>query len=581
MIKPYLTEVKIVFGILSKKIKKRMRLMLVMLSISGFLESLTIGLFIPLIGIILEKKTNYPVLNNFYDYSEIEINDLLIIIVCIILVVYLIKSIFLTFLEFGIQKMINTIKAELTSTLFQKYVNAPYKFHLKNNSSILLRNLTTEISAFCYGIIEPILMLAKEFFIIIFLVTLLFIFDYRISIFAFLFGLTLIISVKIILKKLLYRLGKEAMNYRGETNKIILEALQGIKFIKSYKIESNFIERLLKNLYSVAKIKGKETAITSMPRIWIELVVLVILAILGFCFFVLDLPMVSYLSFISLFLIAMLKMLPSFLSLIRTVNSYQSHKPSIDFIKKEFDEITALNEKQERNSINEVLKFDKKFIIKNISFKYHEQKQNIIDNLSLTINKQNELICIYGDSGVGKTTLIDILIGLHSPHEGEFYLDNKLVNQKTLRGKIFGYVPQNIYLFDDTIKNNILIKNDIKISDDHYNKVLSQCDLSEFIDSLPDKDKTFIGENGAQISGGQRQRIGLARALVNEAKILVLDEATSALDNETEQAVMDAVNNLNKNITVILIAHRLNTVKNCNIIFKLEKGQIIKQEAAE
>ena len=574
MIKPYLTEVKIVFGILSKKIKKRMRLMLVMLSISGFLESLTIGLFIPLIGIILEKKTNYPFLNNFYDYSEIEINDLLIIIVCIILVVYLIKSIFLTFLEFGIQKMINTIKAELTSTLFQKYVNAPYKFHLKNNSSILLRNLTTEISAFCYGIIEPILMLAKEFFIIIFLVTLLFIFDYRISIFAFLFGLTLIISVKIILKKLLYRLGKEAMNYRGEANKIILEALQGIKFIKSYKIESNFIERLLKNLYSVAKIKGKETAITSMPRIWIELVVLVILAILGFCFFVLDLPMVSYLSFISLFLIAMLKMLPSFLSLIRTVNSYQSHKPSIDFIKKEFDEITAFNEKQERNSINEVLKFDKEFIIKNISFKYHEQKQNIIDNLSLTINKQNELICIYGDSGVGKTTLIDILIGLHSPHEGEFYLDNKLVNQKTLRGKIFGYVPQNIYLFDDTIKNNILIKNDIKISDDHYNKVLSQCDLSEFIDSLPDKDKTFIGENGAQISGGQRQRIGLARALANDAKILILDEATNALDKKTEINIFETLKKISLEKSIIIITHNQNLLNYCNKVYYLEQGKL-------
>ena len=574
MIKPYLTEVKTVFGILSKKIKKRMRLMLVMLSISGFLESLTIGLFIPLIGIILEKKTNYPFLNNFYDYSEIEINDLLIIIVCIILVVYLIKSIFLTFLEFGIQKMINTIKAELTSTLFQKYVNAPYKFHLKNNSSILLRNLTTEISAFCYGIIEPILMLAKEFFIIIFLVTLLFIFDYRISIFAFLFGLTLIISVKIILKKLLYRLGKEAMNYRGEANKIILEALQGIKFIKSYKIESNFIERLLKNLYSIAKIKGKETAIASMPRIWIELVVLVILAILGFCFFVLDLPMVSYLSFISLFLIAMLKMLPSFLSLIRTVNSYQSHKPSIDFIKKEFDEITAFNEKQERNSINEVLKFDKEFIIKNISFKYHEQKQNIIDNLSLTINKQNELICIYGDSGVGKTTLIDILIGLHSPHEGEFYLDNKLVNQKTLRGKIFGYVPQNIYLFDDTIKNNILIKNDIKISDDHYNKVLSQCDLSEFIDSLPDKDKTFIGENGAQISGGQRQRIGLARALANDAKILILDEATNALDKKTEINIFETLKKISLEKSIIIITHNQNLLNYCNKVYYLEQGKL-------
>jgi len=577
MIKPYLTEIKIVFSILSKKIKKRMRLMLVMLSISGFLESLTIGLFIPLIGIILEKKTNYPILNNFYDYSEIEINDLLIIIVSIILVVYLIKSIFLTFLEFGIQKMINTIKAELTSVLFQKYVNAPYKYHLKNNSSILLRNLTTEISGFCYGIIEPILMLAKEFFIIIFLVTLLLIFDYRISIFAFLFGLILIISVKSILKKLLYRLGKEAMNYRGEANKIILEALQGIKFIKSYKIESNFIQRLLKNLYSSAKIKGKQTAITSMPRIWIELVVLVILAILGFCFFVLDLPIVSYLSFISLFLIAMLKMLPSFLSLIRVINSYQTHKPSIDFIKKEFDEIIAPNGKQERNLINEVLKFDKEFIIKSISFKYHEQKQNIIDNLSLTINKQNELICIYGDSGVGKTTLIDILIGLHSPHEGEFYLDNKLVNQRTLRGKIFGYVPQNIYLFDDTIKNNILIKNDIKISDDHYNKVLRQCDLSEFINSLPDKDKTFIGENGAQISGGQRQRIGLARALANDAKILILDEATNALDKKTETNIFETLKKISLEKSILIITHNQNLLNYCNKVYYLEQGKL-KQE---
>ena len=198
--KKYLSEIKIVFSILPSQLKKRMRLMLTMLSISGFLESLTIGLFIPLIAIISEKKTNIPFLNNFYDFSKIEINEVLVLVLSLILIVYLIKSIFLNYLEFGIQRLINDIRVELTSELFKKYINSKYEFHLKNNSSILLRNLTVEIVSFCHGIIGPILILAKEFFIIVFITILLFLFDYKISIFTFSFGIILIFSIKAILK---------------------------------------------------------------------------------------------------------------------------------------------------------------------------------------------------------------------------------------------------------------------------------------------------------------------------------------------------------------------------------------------
>ncbi len=575
--KKYLSEIKIVFSILPSQLKKRMRLMLTMLSISGFLESLTIGLFIPLIAIISEKKTNIPFLNNFYDFSKIEINEVLVLVLSLILIVYLIKSIFLTYLEFGIQRLINDIRVELTSELFKKYINSKYEFHLKNNSSILLRNLTVEIVSFCHGIIGPILILAKEFFIIVFITILLFLFDYKISIFTFSFGIILIFSIKTILKKLLYTLGLKAMNFRGEANKIIIESLQGIKFIKSYKIEDNFINRLLKNLKFSAEIKSKETAIHSVPRIWIELLVLITLSLIGLYFFIFNISMSEYFSFISLFLIAMLKMLPSFMSAIRTINGYQSYKPSIDFIKKELEEREENNELKKEKLTNKKVELNKELIIDNISFMYKGQKQNIIENLNLKINKEGDLIGIFGDSGVGKTTLIDILIGLHNPHKGQFYLDNNLIEQKSIRGKIFGYVPQFIYLFDDNIKNNILITNDKEISEEDYKKVLNQCDLSKFIDSLPDGDKTLIGENGAQISGGQRQRIGLARALAHDAKILILDEATSALDKRTEDNIFDTLKKISVKKSILIITHNRNLLNYCNKIYCLKDGNL-KQE---
>jgi ABC-type multidrug transport system fused ATPase/permease subunit len=575
--KDYLKELKIIFSIIPKKLRKRMQFMLSMYSISGFLESLTIGLFIPIIAIITEKKINFPFLNNFYDVSKIEKNEIIFLIIGLILIVYLIKSIFLTYLEFGIQKLINDIRVELVCILFKKYINSPYKFHLKNNSSILLRNLTVEIVGFCHGIIAPILILAKEFFIITFIVILLFLFDYKISIFTFLFGIILIFSIKKILRKILYTLGLKGMNYRGEANKIILESFQGIKFIKSYKLEDNFINRLLKNLQITATVKAKETAIQSVPRIWIELLVLITLSLLGLYFYIFNISMSVYVSFITLFLIAMIKMLPSFMSAIRIINGYQAYKASIDFIKKELDEITDYKEFQNEETINNKIEFNKELVIDNISFKYDGQKKNIIENLSLKINQKSELIGIFGDSGVGKTTLIDILIGLHNPNKGKFYLDGNLVEQNLIRGKVFGYVPQFIYLFDDTIKNNILISNNKKISEEYYNEILEQCDLLEFINSLPEGSNTFIGENGAQISGGQRQRIGLARALINDAKILILDEATSALDKRTEDNIFDTLKKISLKKSILIITHNRNLLNYCDKIYCLKDGNF-KQE---
>lgn len=485
----------------------------------------------------------------------------------------------MSYVEFGTQKLINKVKKEITSQLFKKYLENSYKFYLRNNSSILLRNLTTEVIAFTNGIIQSVLMISKEFFIILFLIILLFIFNYKISIFVFTFGLILIFSIKILLKKILFNLAEKRMDYRGKENKTLLETLQGIKFIKSYNIENNFINKLNPILQVIVDLKSKETTIQLLPRIWIEVIILILLALIGTYFYFFDLGMNLYLSFISLFLISMLKMLPSFIAISRSINSYQAYKPSINFIKKELSSTTyETQQSNNESSDGKIFKFDNDFEIKNIDFKYDNQKVKIFENLNFKINKKEDLIGIYGESGVGKTTLIDILIGLHNPQKGDFLIDGESVDQNSIKGVIFGYVPQSIYLFDESIKNNILIGQKMKLSDANYNDILKQSDLIEFINSLPDGDNTLIGENGAQISGGQKQRIGIARALANKTKILIFDEATSALDQKSEDNIFETIKKLSRKKSIIIITHNKKLLDYCNIIYCLKNKKLEKEK---
>ena len=474
--------------------------------------------------------------------------------------------------------MVNNVKAELTSALFKKYINSSYKFHLKNNSAVLLRNLTSEVIAFSNGIVHPILLISKEFFIITFLIILIFIFDYKVSFFVISFGAILILSFRFLLKKILYKLAKKRMDYRGKENKTILESLQGIKFVKSYNIENNFISKLIPILEVTANLKSKETTVKVLPRIWIELIILILLGLIGSYYFFFEKGMNAYISFISLFLITMIRMLPSFIATTNSINTYQSYKPSIDFIKKELRNNDYEEENIDEKKIENNLIFNQDLKIQNIDFRYDDKKLNILENLNLKINKKDDLIGIYGESGVGKTTLIDILMGLHKPQKGKFYIDDTLVKQNFMKGKIFGYVPQSIYLFDDSIKNNILMGQQLEIKDEDYQKILNQSDLSKFINSLSEGDNTLIGENGAQISGGQKQRIGIARALANNAQLLILDEATSGLDKKSEENILDTIKKISKEKSVLIITHNRKILDYCNSIYCLKNKNLHKEK---
>jgi ABC-type multidrug transport system fused ATPase/permease subunit len=250
--------------------------------------------------------------------------------------------------------------------------------------------------------------------------------------------------------------------------------------------------------------------------------------------------------------------------------------PSINKLYEELKDLKSL--KYTKN--NNILILNKFIKLNHVYYNYPDSSRTALEDINLIIPSKSTVGFI-GPTGSGKTTIIDIILGLFKPQKGTIEIDGKVINEKNTRDwqKSIGYVPQHIYLSDDTIMANIAFGVEKKnINKDKVEKVSKIANLHQFVSSeLPQKYQTLIGERGVRLSGGQRQRIGIARALYNSPKVLILDEATSALDNQTEKVVMDAVNNLTKDITIIIIAHRLNTVKNCDIIFELNKGKLLRQ----
>jgi ABC-type multidrug transport system fused ATPase/permease subunit len=269
-------------------------------------------------------------------------------------------------------------------------------------------------------------------------------------------------------------------------------------------------------------------------------------------------------------------MIPSVNRILSSLQIIRSSMPSIDNLYLEFTKIENTRNELNINKGNETaFNFENRVEIRNVNYNYLNVDKTTLKNINIIINK-GDFIGIIGPSGSGKSTFIDIILGLLNPSSGEIFIDN--FNIKTnIRywQKLIGYVPQNIYLIDDTIKANIAFGlNDEDISDYLLNKCIKSAQLHEFIMSLENGINTIVGERGARLSGGQRQRIGIARALYHNPEILILDEATSSLDNDTENRIMDDINQLKGNKTIILIAHRLSTLNNCDKIIKIINGEL-------
>ena len=309
--------------------------------------------------------------------------------------------------------------------------------------------------------------------------------------------------------------------------------------------------------------------ISSLPRFFLELIS--IIGISGFAFYLIKVDNTNLFSTLGVFIAATFRIIPSINKIITSLQNLKYQDSSLDLL---VNESKKLGKENRQNKNYSLTKFDRTIKLKNINFKYSKKGISILKNIYLKINK-GEMIGIVGGSGSGKTTLIDIILGLHKPDSGEIIIDDLVIKDYKIKNLIkgIGYVPQNIFLIDDTIKNNIAlgIPPD-KINDEYLFSAIKNAQLDNFINDLPSGVETKVGEKGIQISGGQIQRIGIARALYNQPEILILDEATSALDNKTERNFIDSIEILKKKQTIIMIAHRMTSLKNCDKIFELDSG---------
>jgi ATP-binding cassette subfamily C protein len=490
---------------------------------------------------------------------------------------FLLKNIYLLLVNYILHKFIYNKYTKISTQLLKRYIEMPYINHLQTNSSFLQRNINTEVFWVFANIMIPGVTLLTELVIVISIViTLMYVDLVNTLIFGFSFGLVLSLTM-ILIKKKMDALGLISQNYFGEMIKSVNQSLGGIKLTKVSNSTKYFVDVFQSNVNRYSNNTSNLKNISQWPRYFIEVIVVfgIVIATIATTHGNLD----SEISLVQLsfFGIAAVRLMPSFNRITSSYTNIRYYSASLDVVCNELDNSSNIKQYSDKKR-NSYITFDKDIEFKDVDFIYPEAIKHSIKNLSFKI-KKGESIALIGESGSGKTTIVDLICGLLEPSDGVIMADGKNIfdNLHEWR-KMISYVPQNIYLLDDSLKNNIAYgKNSEDIDDDLIVRVSKLAMLDDYINGLEFGYETMIGENGVKMSGGQRQRLGIARALYNNPKILILDEGTAALDNKSQEYVINSINAIASEITVITIAHRLDTVKNSDLILLIEKGSVKKE----
>jgi len=566
-----LTGIRKINFLITKRQRLGLILLTVLLLIGMFFEVFGLGILLPAITIILNPNIiiENELVSSFSDLFGIDNHiQLVFAFLIIILVIYLFKTIFLVFLSFKQNRFLNNLTVYISNSLFKKYLNAPYSFHLLRNSTSLIKNLQIEVMYFQVYCLAFLTVLIEGGLVIAVIGTLIYIEPIGALSIGLFFGILSFIfysTFKLKLKK--WGLYREKLD--EQISKITIESLSVIKDLKVLGRENLFIESYSKLNYNKARILSNFSTISQLPRFYLELVS--ITGLVAFIFLMLfkgENPN-SLITILGVFVAATFRVIPSLNRILGALQNLKYYNKSIDLL---FNEMQIEDELTDNRTLN--FDFKKEIVFENVSFKYQSDSDFIFKSLNLKI-KKGETIGLVGSSGSGKSTFVDILIGLLSPTSGDIIVDGKRINEYTSSWqKKIGYISQDIHLIDDSIIKNIALGVDKdKINLDSINKAINSAQLQSFIKTLSKGIETHVGDKGVQISGGQRQRIGLARALYHNPEILILDEATSSLDDKTENEVMKSIELLSVNKTIIIIAHRLSTLSFCKKILQLKNSE--------
>ena len=551
-----------------------------LLFIGMLLETLGIGLVIPAFTLITQSNLaeKYPIVLPLLKILGNPSYERLVVIGMLTFVgVYVIKTLYLAFLAWRQAKFTFDIRANLSERLFSGYLLQPYTFHLQRNSAQLIRN-TIGHTASLTAVIQQCLLLLMEVLVLFGVSTMLFMVEPL--------GAILVLGVmgftawafNNVTRKHILKWGEESQFHEGLRIQHLQQGLGGAKDVKLLGRERNFIDRYNFHNIGSAKANQRQSILVALPRPMLELFAVMGLALLVTVMISQGRPIESLIPITGLFAAAAFRLLPS---VNRVISAVQTLRFSLPVINTLYDEISLLgNTKQITN--NGVFVLKDKLTLEQVRYNYPSTKSSALSEINLTIN-QGKSFGFIGDSGAGKSTLVDIILGLLTPISGAVKVDGVDI-QENVRGwqDQIGYVPQTIYLTDDTLRQNIAfgLPSD-QIDDTVVWRTIRDAQLENFVNSLPNGINTMVGERGIRLSGGQRQRIGIARSLYHDPSVLVLDEATSSLDMDTERSVMEAVRDLRGKKTILIVAHRLSTVEDCDYLYRLQQGKIISEGSVE
>lgn len=557
-------------------IERRKAMVLLFLMVVGMLlETLGIGLIIPSVTLMMQDNflSRHSELSFISEVLSSMSQEKLISLAMLSLVgVYFLKNLFLAFLAWRQADFTFNVQADISQRLFANYLRQPYTFHLQRNSAELVRNTTGEIGVFATFLTSG-MTLISELLVIFGILTLLMLIQPL--------GTSVIVAIlattawgfHYITRERISRWGGERQLHNGLRLKHLLQGLGSAKDVKLFGREDDFLNQFRKNNVRTFHVMRNQFVVGDFPRLLFELLAVVGLATLVIIMLANNHSMNSIIPTLGLFAAAAFRLMPS---VNRTLRSVQQFRYSLPVINTLYEELCVLAPKPIKKETGSYINFNGALKLVDITYHYCGTEKPALNGICMEVEK-GKSVGIIGASGAGKSTLIDVITGLLEPSSGMIMLDGKdlLPDLRRWQDQI-GYVPQSIYLTDDTLKRNIAFGlAEEEIDDESVMRALSAAKLDEFVNQLPNGLGTIVGEHGVRLSGGQIQRIGIARALYHDPEVLVLDEATSALDEKTEAEVMEAVLSLQGRKTMLIIAHRLSTVEQCDLLYKLEKGKVV------
>ena len=578
--------IKKVLYLLTPQERTQAGFLLVMALVMAFIDMIGVASILPFVAVLTNPslietnvilKTMFQYSSNFGIQTTQHFMFVLGVIVFVLFITSIVFKAFTTYLQLI---FVNMREYSIAKRLIENYVHQPYSWFLDKHSADLGKSILSEVTLVVQNSLNPLIQIISQFFVALAIVSFLVFSNPKLSLIAFLtLVITYVLTYTFVRKRLAY-IGEERLKKNKLRFTAVSEVFNAFKEIKVGVLEKIYIKRFADPAKKLANYEASAKVMSAIPNFALEAI-----AFGGMILLILFLmsetgTLNTVLPLIALYAFAGYRLMPAIQKVYISIAQLRFVSPSLDALVEDLKSLKLLNLNESKSS----LKFNKKIILNQVNYNYPNSSVAVIKDISLSIPARST-IGIVGPTGSGKTTTVDIILGLLEPIEGTLEIDNTIINKENYRSwqRNVGYVPQQIYISDDTVAANIAFGVDYQnINQEQIEYAAKISNLHDFVvNELPMQYKTKVGERGIKLSGGQRQRIGIARALYHKPQLLIMDEGTSSLDNITEHVIIETINKIKKDITIILIAHRLNSVRSCDNIFVLEKGQVKDQGSFE